>query len=130
MATELSEKVRWAADELNYVVNPAGERCMAISVVVAVGDAGDKLIDALATRTAALKVRDGMEHGAEMGPVVSSAAKQRIEKLSGEVLKGHVESISRGIYDRDNPVSRELVADVNPTFNWVQIGRASCRERV
>ena len=62
----------------------AGERCMAISVVVAVGDAGDKLIGALATRTAALKVRDGMEHGAEMGPVVSSAAKQRIEKLIGE----------------------------------------------
>ncbi|MCC7684520.1 CoA-acylating methylmalonate-semialdehyde dehydrogenase [Janthinobacterium sp. FW305-128] len=59
----------------------AGERCMAISVVVAVGDAGDKLIDALATRTAALKVRDGMEDGAEMGPVVSLAAKQRIEKL-------------------------------------------------
>ncbi|KAB8060039.1 CoA-acylating methylmalonate-semialdehyde dehydrogenase [Janthinobacterium sp. FT14W] len=59
----------------------AGERCMAISVVVAVGDAGDRLIDALAARTAALKVRDGMEDGAEMGPVVSLAAKQRIEKL-------------------------------------------------
>ena len=62
----------------------AGERCMAISVVVAVGDAGDKIIDALAQRTAALKVRDGMAHDAEMGPVVSSAAKQRIEKLIGE----------------------------------------------
>ncbi|MED5598084.1 CoA-acylating methylmalonate-semialdehyde dehydrogenase [Janthinobacterium sp. P210006] len=59
----------------------AGERCMAISVVVAVGDAGDRLLDALAARTAALKVRDGMEDGAEMGPVVSLAAKQRIEKL-------------------------------------------------
>jgi len=62
----------------------AGERCMAISVVAAVGDAGDKIIDALAQRTAALKVRDGMAHDAEMGPVVSSAAKQRIEKLIGE----------------------------------------------
>ena len=62
----------------------AVERCMAISVVVAVGDAGDKIIDALAQRTAALKVRDGMAHDAEMGPVVSSAAKQRIEKLIGE----------------------------------------------
>ena len=62
----------------------AGERCMAISVVVAVGDAGDKIVDALAKRTAALKVRDGMEHDAEMGPVVSSAAKQRIERLIGE----------------------------------------------
>ena len=62
----------------------AGERCMAISVVVAVGDAADKLVDALAKRTAALKVDDGMEHGAEMGPVVTASAKARIEKLIGE----------------------------------------------
>ena len=62
----------------------AGERCMAISVVVAVGDAGDKIVDALAKRTAALKVRDGMAADAEMGPVVTSAAKQRIERLIGE----------------------------------------------
>jgi malonate-semialdehyde dehydrogenase (acetylating)/methylmalonate-semialdehyde dehydrogenase len=62
----------------------AGERCMAISVVVAVGDAGDKIVDALAKRTAALKVRDGMAGDAEMGPVVTSAAKQRIECLIGE----------------------------------------------
>ncbi|WP_343730202.1 CoA-acylating methylmalonate-semialdehyde dehydrogenase [Duganella sp.] len=62
----------------------AGERCMAISVVVAVGDAGDKIVDALAKRTAALKVRDGMASDAEMGPVVTSAAKQRIERLIGE----------------------------------------------
>ena len=62
----------------------AGERCMAISVVVAVGDAGDKIVDALAKRTAALKVRDGMASDAEMGPVVSSAAKHRIERLIGE----------------------------------------------
>lgn len=62
----------------------AGERCMAISVVVAVGDAGDKLMGALAERTAALKIRDGMVPEAEMGPVVSIQAKQRIEKLIGE----------------------------------------------
>jgi len=62
----------------------AGERCMAISVVVAVGDAGDRIVDALATRTAALKVRDGMAADAEMGPVVTLAAKQRIERLIGE----------------------------------------------
>jgi malonate-semialdehyde dehydrogenase (acetylating)/methylmalonate-semialdehyde dehydrogenase len=62
----------------------AGERCMAISVAVAVGDAGDKLVAALARRTAALKIGDGMEQGAEMGPVVTNAAKQRIERLIGE----------------------------------------------
>lgn len=62
----------------------AGERCMAISVVVAVGDAGDRLVASLAERTAALKIGDGMTAGAEMGPVVTSAAKGRIEKLIGE----------------------------------------------
>jgi malonate-semialdehyde dehydrogenase (acetylating)/methylmalonate-semialdehyde dehydrogenase len=62
----------------------AGERCMAISVAVAVGDAGDKLVARLAERTAALKIGDGMSAGAEMGPVVTQAAKQRIEKLIGE----------------------------------------------
>jgi malonate-semialdehyde dehydrogenase (acetylating)/methylmalonate-semialdehyde dehydrogenase len=62
----------------------AGERCMAISVAVAVGDAGDRLVAALAERTAALKIGDGMTAGAEMGPVVTAAAKGRIEKLIGE----------------------------------------------
>jgi malonate-semialdehyde dehydrogenase (acetylating)/methylmalonate-semialdehyde dehydrogenase len=62
----------------------AGERCMAISVVVAIGDAGDKLATALAERAASLKVNDGMADGAEMGPVVTKMAKERIEKLIGE----------------------------------------------
>jgi malonate-semialdehyde dehydrogenase (acetylating)/methylmalonate-semialdehyde dehydrogenase len=62
----------------------AGERCMAISVAVAVGDAGDKLVAALGKRAAALKIDDGMASGAEMGPVVTAAAKQRIERLIGE----------------------------------------------
>jgi malonate-semialdehyde dehydrogenase (acetylating)/methylmalonate-semialdehyde dehydrogenase len=62
----------------------AGERCMAISVAVAIGDAGDKLVAALARRTAALKIDDGMAAGAEMGPVVTAAARQRIERLIGE----------------------------------------------
>jgi malonate-semialdehyde dehydrogenase (acetylating)/methylmalonate-semialdehyde dehydrogenase len=62
----------------------AGERCMAISVAVAIGDAGDKLVERLAERTRALKIGEGMAQGAEMGPVVTLAAKQRIEKLIGE----------------------------------------------
>jgi RND family efflux transporter MFP subunit len=46
-----------------------------------------------------------------------------MQMMSGERLDGHVESISRGIYDRDNPQSRELLADVNPTFNWVRLAQ-------
>jgi malonate-semialdehyde dehydrogenase (acetylating)/methylmalonate-semialdehyde dehydrogenase len=74
----------------------AGERCMAISVVVAIGDAGDQLAAALKTRTAALKVDDGMAAGAEMGPVVSSAAKQRIERLIGEGVEAGAQLLVDG----------------------------------
>jgi malonate-semialdehyde dehydrogenase (acetylating)/methylmalonate-semialdehyde dehydrogenase len=56
----------------------AGERCMAISVAVAVGSVADKLVDALIPRIKALKIKNGMEADAEMGPVVSAAHKQKI----------------------------------------------------
>ncbi|AUT67795.1 MULTISPECIES: efflux RND transporter periplasmic adaptor subunit [Paraburkholderia] len=56
-------------------------------------------------------------------PHVRVGDKADIMLMSGGTLKGHVESISRGIYDRDNPQSRELLADVNPTFNWVRLAQ-------
>ena len=57
----------------------AGERCMAISVAVAVGSVADKLVDALVPRVKALKIKNGMEPDAEMGPVVTAAHKAKIE---------------------------------------------------
>ena len=57
----------------------AGERCMAISVAVLVGDVADRPIPKLAERARALKVANGMNADAEMGPVISRAAKDRIE---------------------------------------------------
>ena len=57
----------------------AGERCMAISVAVAVGSVADKLVDALVPRIKALKIKNGMEADAEMGPVVTAAHKAKIE---------------------------------------------------
>lgn len=56
-------------------------------------------------------------------PHVKIGDKAQMRLMSGGVLQGHVESISRGIYDRDNPQSRELLADVNPTFNWVRLAQ-------
>ncbi|SAL63948.1 secretion protein HlyD family protein [Caballeronia peredens] len=56
-------------------------------------------------------------------PHVRVGDRASIRLMSGGELKGHVESISRGIYDRDNPQSRELLADVNPTFNWVRLAQ-------
>jgi len=57
----------------------AGERCMAISVAVAVGDVADRLVEALVPRVQALKVGNGMEADAEMGPVVTASHKEKIE---------------------------------------------------
>ena len=56
-------------------------------------------------------------------PQVHVGDAAQLQMMSGKTLKGHVESISRGIYDRDNPQSRELIADVNPTFNWVRLAQ-------
>lgn len=56
----------------------AGERCMAISVGVLVGDVADHIMPKLIERTRSLKVMDGMNLDAEMGPIVTEAARQRI----------------------------------------------------
>ena len=56
-------------------------------------------------------------------PHVRIGDKAEMRLMSGGTLQGHVESISRGIYDRDNPQSHELLADVNPTFNWVRLAQ-------
>ncbi|MCC2595605.1 CoA-acylating methylmalonate-semialdehyde dehydrogenase [Pusillimonas sp. MFBS29] len=57
----------------------AGERCMAISVAVLVGDVGKKILPALQERAKTLKIKDGMYLDAEMGPVVTDEARKRIE---------------------------------------------------
>ena len=57
----------------------AGERCMAISVAVLVGDVADKIVPKLIERTKVLKIKNGMELDAEMGPIVTRQALERIE---------------------------------------------------
>jgi malonate-semialdehyde dehydrogenase (acetylating)/methylmalonate-semialdehyde dehydrogenase len=59
----------------------AGERCMAVSVVVAVGDAGDALRDQLAERARRVAVGPGDRQGSDMGPVITCAARDRIMGL-------------------------------------------------
>ncbi len=56
----------------------AGERCMAISVLVAVGDVADKMIDAIAERMAALRVGAGDAEGTEMGPLISKVHRDKV----------------------------------------------------
>lgn len=63
----------------------AGERCMAISVAVLVGDVADRIIPRLAQRTKALRIGNGMDAEVEMGPVVT---RQALERISNHIDTG------------------------------------------
>ncbi|MEI6000468.1 CoA-acylating methylmalonate-semialdehyde dehydrogenase [Paraburkholderia bengalensis] len=65
----------------------AGERCMAISVALLVGDVADKIVPRLAERARNLIVKNGMEADAEMGPIVTRQALERIEGYIAEGAK-------------------------------------------
>jgi len=68
-----------AADALvGAAYGSAGERCMAISVGVAVGPVGDALIAKLKPRIAKLRIKDGFEADADMGPVVTAVHRRKV----------------------------------------------------
>ncbi len=56
----------------------AGERCMAISVVVAVGDVADPLVDAISRRLPALRIGPGTDPAAEMGPLITREHRDKV----------------------------------------------------
>jgi malonate-semialdehyde dehydrogenase (acetylating)/methylmalonate-semialdehyde dehydrogenase len=74
----------------------AGERCMAISVAVAVGNVADRLVEALVPRVQALKVKNGMEADAEMGPVVTAVHKAKIEGYIEEGVRAGAKLLADG----------------------------------
>ncbi len=76
----------------------AGERCMAQSVAVAVGNVGDKLVEQLAKKVEALKVGPGMDKSSEMGPLVT---KEHLEKVKGYVDLGVQEGAKLVVDGRD-----------------------------
>src|SRR5215472_16398540 len=100
----------------------AGERCLASSVVVAVGEAGDPLVQELVRAADALNVGDGCQTKTQMGPVITADAKKRIlsyielgEKEGARLARdGREDAITRGqgffvgptIFDNVNPHSR------------------------
>jgi malonate-semialdehyde dehydrogenase (acetylating)/methylmalonate-semialdehyde dehydrogenase len=71
--------VNMAADAaVSAAYGSAGERCMAVSVVVAVGDVGDRLVEAIAERLPKLKIGDGLEEDSEMGPLVTREHRDKV----------------------------------------------------
>jgi malonate-semialdehyde dehydrogenase (acetylating)/methylmalonate-semialdehyde dehydrogenase len=76
--------LEFAADHLVAAAfGSAGERCMAISATVAVGDAADRLVETVAGKAREVRVGPGRDPESEMGPIVTAAARDRIVDLIG-----------------------------------------------
>ena len=75
----------YAADQLSAAgFGSAGQRCMAISVAVTVGETGDPLVEEVARRAREIKVGPGLHPESEMGPVVTAQARERIVDYIGQ----------------------------------------------
>jgi malonate-semialdehyde dehydrogenase (acetylating)/methylmalonate-semialdehyde dehydrogenase len=79
----------------------AGERCMAVSVLVAVGSVGDELIRKISDRVAGLRVGPGTDERAEMGPLVTAAHR---DKVASYLDSGVAEGATLAVDGRVHPV--------------------------
>ena len=79
----------------------AGERCMAVSVVVAVGGIGDALVERIAERLPKVKVGDGTDPGSEMGPLVT---REHRDKVAGYLASGAAQGATLVRDGREDPV--------------------------
>jgi malonate-semialdehyde dehydrogenase (acetylating)/methylmalonate-semialdehyde dehydrogenase len=118
----------------------AGERCMAVSAVVAVGDVGDALVAALAERAASVVVGPGMSEGSQMGPLVTGAHRDKVASyveagiregadlvMDGRDLKveGHEAGFFLGpcLFDRVTPEMSIYTDEIfGPVLSVVRVG--------
>jgi malonate-semialdehyde dehydrogenase (acetylating) / methylmalonate-semialdehyde dehydrogenase len=92
----------------------AGQRCLAVSVAVTVGDAQQVFSRSITEAAAKLKVGNGLEEGVQMGPVITSQSKSRVEKLIG---MGAAEGAKVLLDGRNSRIPRyESGNFVNPTI--------------
>ncbi len=82
----------------------AGERCMAIATIVAVGDAADPLVEAIKVRLPRVKVGPGSDPTSEMGPLVT---KQHRDKVASYLDSGPAQGATLVADGRDHPLYRE-----------------------
>src|SRR4249920_3031104 len=96
--------LEFAADALiGAAYGSAGERCMAISAVVAVGSAGDKLVSLLKQKAQAIKVGPGDRDGVDMGPLVTA---EHRNKVASYIEKGKAEG-AKTVLDGSKPPVKE-----------------------
>jgi malonate-semialdehyde dehydrogenase (acetylating)/methylmalonate-semialdehyde dehydrogenase len=91
----------------------AGQRCLAVSVAITVGEARQTFRDAIAASAESIKVGSGLEESTQMGPVITRASKARIENL---IAQGKSEGASVLLDGREAKIpSYEQGNFVNPT---------------
>ncbi|MFB7437093.1 CoA-acylating methylmalonate-semialdehyde dehydrogenase [Streptomyces mirabilis] len=80
----------FAADQaINAAYGSAGERCMAVSVVVAVGDTGDELVGKIAERAKNLRIGPGDDPASEMGPLITREHRDKVASyVAGAAAQG------------------------------------------
>jgi len=99
----------------------AGQRCLAVSVAVTVGEAQKTFRDSIAQAAAKLKVGNGLEDGVQMGPVITPQSRERVESLIGVgekqgakvLLDGRNARIAK--HERGNFVKPTILDDVPAT---------------
>jgi malonate-semialdehyde dehydrogenase (acetylating)/methylmalonate-semialdehyde dehydrogenase len=92
--------VDMAADAaVSAAYGSAGERCMAISQVIAVGDVADRLIGAIKERIPKLKIGDGMDPSSEMGPLVT---REHRDKVASYIEQGAAEGATLVVDGRES----------------------------
>ncbi|MEV7619708.1 CoA-acylating methylmalonate-semialdehyde dehydrogenase [Microbacterium sp. NPDC089321] len=78
-----------AAAAISAAYGSAGERCMAVSVLVAVGDIADDLVDGIRTRIADLRIGAGTDSASEMGPLITREHRDKVESyVKGAAAEG------------------------------------------
>jgi len=93
-----------AADQaINAGFGSAGERCMAVSAVLAVGEIGDELVEKIRSRAVGLRTGDGTR-GCDMGPLVTAASQQRV---SGYIDAGEEEGATLVVDGREPVVDAD-----------------------
>jgi malonate-semialdehyde dehydrogenase (acetylating)/methylmalonate-semialdehyde dehydrogenase len=91
--------IELAADAaVSAAYGAAGERCMAVSVAVAVGDAGDRLVDAIAARLPKLRFGDGADADTDVGPLITA---EHRDKVAGYIAAGAESGASVVVDGRD-----------------------------
>jgi malonate-semialdehyde dehydrogenase (acetylating)/methylmalonate-semialdehyde dehydrogenase len=121
-----------AADAaVNAGFGAAGERCMAVSVLVAVDPVGDELVEKIKGRIATLKVGPGCNGDSEMGPLVTGVHR---DKVTSYLEAGVTEGAELVVDGRKHPVSGEGTADgfwLGPTlFDHVKPGQSVYNDEI